>query len=80
MNIHELVYFIHIIVDIQIIFHYGIFRNTIKLFRLRHAQGVEKLRAEGGVSFIYDEPHKFERYHDQRERVIPIKRFTNISY
>lgn len=36
--------------------------------RLRHAQGVEKMRAEGGVSFIYDEPHKFERYHDQRER------------
>ena len=39
-------------------------------YRIRHAQGVEKMRAEGGVSFIYDEPHKFERYHDQRERVI----------
>ena len=46
-------------------------RFELKLnYRLKHAQGVEKLRAEGGVSFIYDEPHKFERYHDQRERVM----------
>ena len=43
---------------------------THQNYRLKHAQGVEKLRAEGGVSFIYDEPHKFERYHDQRERVM----------
>ena len=47
---------------------------------MRHAQGVEKLRAEGGVSFIYDEPHKFERYHDQRERVNFLKIFFTIFH
>ena len=58
-----------------IYYWFGIFLKLNEIYRLRHAQGVEKLRAEGGVSFIYDEPHKFERYHDQRERVNFLKNF-----
>jgi len=32
------------------------------------ATGVEKLRADGGVSFIYDAPPTFEKWNDNRER------------
>ena len=40
------------------------------VFSIRHAEGLELKRATGGVSFLYDEPPQFEKYHDQREQVI----------
>merc|ERR1711990_870788 len=36
--------------------------------RIRHAQGLELKKAQGGVSFLYDEPPNFEKYHDDRQR------------
>lgn len=36
--------------------------------RIRHAQGLELKKAQGGVSFLYDEPPNFEKYHDDRTR------------
>ena len=37
--------------------------------RKANARGIEKRRADGGVSFLYDQPQIVERYQEERDKV-----------
>lgn len=45
-------------------------RSTeIEDMRKSSARGLEKKRADGGVSFLYDQPQIIEKYQEERDKV-----------
>jgi len=42
--------------------------NEIEEIRRANARGLEKRRADGGVSFLYDQPQIVEKYQEERDK------------
>ena len=49
--------------------------HEIEEIRKVNAQGLERKRADGGVSFLYDAPQIVEKYQEERDKVsiLPIR-------
>ena len=56
-------------------------RSTeIEEMRKSTARGLEKRRADGGVSFLYDQPQIIEKYQEDRDKVCCEEHPRNIIY
>jgi hypothetical protein len=54
--------------------------TELENFRKKTSVGLEKQRSDGGVSFLYDAPPQYEKWNEDRQKVLLIIQSTKKSF